>query len=93
MGCRHLLYQPELILVMSLQDTNNNTKTTTSLSRCTADNWAEERSKPLRGVLSDFGHVRAHRVETDAPGARVPKWSGQSMFVKPTVVAETLNRP
>jgi len=22
-----------------------------------ADNWAEERAKPLRGVLSDFGHV------------------------------------
>lgn len=29
---------------------------------CVADNWAEERSKPLRGVLSDFGHVRARRV-------------------------------
>lgn len=24
----------------------------------TVGNWAEERSKPLRGVLSDFGHVR-----------------------------------
>lgn len=30
---------------------------------CAADNWAEERSKPLRGVLSDFGHVRIDYTE------------------------------